>query len=132
MRRIACSCAIALALAACDHTSRDRMFHGRTVGEEANGTTIGMGVGEQVTVALTSPGDSGYSNWTIASTPDSGVVAWTSSEHQAPPSGAGPGNFGTDVFDFEAVAAGSTSVVATAVRPWSGETLTFSVTVTVH
>ena len=91
-----------------------------------------MGVGEQLTVALTSHGDGGFSDWTIASAPDSRILASTSSEHQPPPPGAGVGNFGTDVFDFQAVAAGNTSVVATAARSWSGETLTFSVTVTVQ
>lgn len=75
MRRIACSCAIALSLAACGRSSRDRTV---TVSEQSNATTIAMGVGEHLTVA------------------------------------------------------GRTSVVATAVRSWSGETLTFSVTVTVQ
>jgi len=129
MRRIACSFAVALALAACDRSSNEPTV---AVGEEANGTTIGMGVGDRLTVALTSPGDGGYSNWTIATAPDSGILALTGSAHRPPPPGAYPGNFGTDVFDFEAAGAGSTSVVATAVRAWSGETLTFSVTVTVH
>ena len=103
MRRVACSFAIALALAACGRSSDDRTV---TVGEQANGTTIAMGVGEQLTVALTSHGDGGFSNWTIASAPDSRIVAWTGSEHYPPPPGAGVGNFGTDVFEFQAVAAG--------------------------
>ncbi len=128
MRCIACSCAIALALAACGGSSNGRTV---TIGEES-GTTIVMGVGDQLTVALTSHGDSGYSNWTIARAPDSGILLSTSSEHQPPPPTAGAGNFGTDVFNFQAVATGNTSAVASAVRSWSGETLTFAVTVTVQ
>ncbi len=127
MRWIACSCAIALA--ACGHSLRGRTI---TVGEESNGATIVMGIGDQLTMSLTSHGDGGYSNWTIASAPDSAILAPTGSSHQPPPPGAGFGNFGTDVFAFQAVGFGKTSAVATAVRPWSGETLTFSVTVTVQ
>jgi predicted secreted protein len=136
MRHIACSCAIVLSLPACGGSSHDGgdSSHGRTitVGEQSNGTTVVMGVGEHLTVALMSAGDGGYSNWSIASAPDSKTLASTSSEHQPPPPGALPGNFGTDVFNFEAVAAGTTSVVATAVQPWAGgDTATFSVAVTV-
>lgn len=129
MHRIVRWWSIALALAACGGSSHGRIV---AVGEESNGGTIVMDVGEQLTLALTSHGDGGYSNWTLASPPASGILTLTSSGHQPPPAGSGVGNFGTDLFEFQAVAAGGTSAVATAVRSWSGETLTFSVTVTVH
>jgi len=129
MRRILLCCAVVLGLAACGRSSNDGSL---SVNEESNGTSVAMTVGEQLTVTLTSLGDGGFSNWTITTAPDPTVLTSITSHHQDPGPGAMPGNFGQDIFEFRAVGAGETSLVASAVRSWSGEAATFALTVTVN
>ena len=53
--------------------------------------------------------------------PDAAVLKSTGTKHQA--GGGLSGDFGSDVFSFEAVAAGQTSIQATATRSFSGESV---------
>jgi predicted secreted protein len=101
------------------------------VGNQANGTAVTLQAGQKLTVELRSLGDGGYTNWAITTPPSPGVLALTASTHE-PPSAAQPGNFGKDLFVFEARAPGETPFVATATRPWSGESATFTLDVTVR
>ena len=97
----------------------------------ASGTTVSMKVGQSLTVSLGSLGDAGYSNWAISTAPDASILASVSSQHLA----GNPnlvGDFGTDVFKFQAQQAGQTSLTATATRSWSGETQTFTVTLDIQ
>jgi predicted secreted protein len=91
---------------------------GVQLNDNLNGTTVRLKAGDPVTVTLRSLGDSGYSNWVVSAAPDPAVLKSTGSKHQE--GGGLSGDFGQDVFSFEAVAAGETSIQASASR-FSGE-----------
>ena len=94
---------------------------GAQLNDNLNGTTVQLKKGDPVTVTLRSLGDGGYSNWVISAVPDAAVLKSTGTKHQA--GGGLSGDFGSDVFSFEAVAAGQTSIQATATRSFSGESV---------
>jgi predicted secreted protein len=99
--------------------------------ESSNGTGVRLSVGTYLIVTLRSPGDGGYSNWSVTLPPDQAVLSSVSAEHQEPTSGL-PGDFGKDVFTFRAVGSGHTSLVASATQPWAGGgTVTFTLDVQV-
>jgi predicted secreted protein len=96
---------------------------GVNLNENLNGTTVELKAGDPLTVTLRSLGDGGYSDWVLTGLPDPAVLKSTGSKHQA--GGGLTGDFGSDVFSFEAVKAGQTSIQASATRTWSGETVNF-------
>lgn len=103
-----------------------------TIDEQSNGANVPLSVGEGLTVVLRSLGDSGFPNWTITTSPDHAVLKSIAAEHQ-PPSSGRPGDFGKDVFTFQAVAAGQTSLTASTTQPWpAGDTASFAVNVQVR
>ncbi len=93
-------------------------------------TIVVISNGAALTLALRDIGDGGYGPWVIGSFPNPAILSPTSASHEAPSSGL-DGDFGKDLFGFEAVTAGQTSVRFTATRSWSGDTETFTVTVIV-
>jgi predicted secreted protein len=101
------------------------------VDRQANGTTVVLGSGQTLGVELASLGDGGFDPWVLATAPARAVLRLTSTGH-VPPTRDLPGAFGTDRFEFDAVAAGTTGLAATATRPWSGETATFQLQVVVR
>jgi predicted secreted protein len=103
-----------------------------TVHEQANGTTVVVPLGQTLVVDLRSGGGGGYDNWVLASAPAIPVLRLTQASHEPPPAGAAPGNFGRDVFVFDAVGIGTTQLGATATRPFSGQTATYTLNVVVR
>jgi predicted secreted protein len=100
---------------------------------DANGTTVSATVGRTLTLRLRNLGDGGYQPWVLAAPPDPAVLRLTSSSHEEPGPGALLGNFGQDVFTFQALAPGLTKLVATATRPWQGGgTETFKLSIVVR
>lgn len=100
---------------------------------DANGSTVSLAPGQKLTLRLRNLGDGGYGAWVLATSPDAAILRLGSSTHEPPAPGAPLGNFGQDVFAFQALAAGETRVVATATRPWKGgETETFTLSVVVR
>jgi predicted secreted protein len=100
---------------------------------DANGTTVSVAAGRTLTLRLRNLGDGGYQAWALSASPDAAVLRLASSAHEAPGPGAPLGNFGQDLFVFQALAPGQTRLVATATRPWKGgETETFTLSVTVR
>jgi hypothetical protein len=89
-------------------------------------------LGQTLVVDLRNSGDGGYDNWVLAAAPAITVLRLTQAWHEPPPAGAAPGNFGRDMFVFDAVGVGTTQLGATATRPFSGETSTYTLDVVVR
>ena len=122
-------CALAVTLAACQGGHPTPGVGGLAFDERSNGKTVVLPLNQELTITLTSLGDGGYSNWSVATPPDQETLETTASSHQ-PGSGL-VGDFGKDVFKFRGVKAGQTSILANAGRSFSGETQTYSLTVIV-
>jgi predicted secreted protein len=103
-----------------------------TVNEQANGTAVVVPVGQTLVVDLRSAGGGGYDNWVLAGAPAIAVLRLKQASHEPAPAGAMPGNFGRDVFVFDAVGVGTSQLRATATRPFSGETATYAIDVVVR
>jgi len=103
-----------------------------SIDEQSNGASIPLTVGENLAVTLKSLGDSGFPNWTVTTSPDHAVLKSMAAEHQQATSGL-LGDFGKDIFKFQAVAPGQTSLIASAAQPWSGgATVTFTLAIQVR
>lgn len=132
MRRVQW-CALFLALAGCGGASTPEGPNPMRVDARADGSSVAMTAGQRLLVTLANLGDGGYSSWGITTPPDPAILTSVASWHANPGPGAPPGNFGTDVFEFEAVGPGSTSFVATAAQLWTGgQTASFSFGLTVR
>jgi predicted secreted protein len=103
--------------------------------ESDNGTTVSVGVGARVRVVLESNASTGYS-WVVTTAPDPAVVVATGEPfYAAPATSSLLGVSGHQVFDFEAVAAGTTTLQLAYQRttaPPEAPAATWSVTLTVR
>jgi hypothetical protein len=103
-----------------------------TVNGQANGTTVVVPLGQTLVVELRNAGDGGFLDWVLDPAPASTVLRLAQESHRLRSRDAMPGNFGRDIFEFDTVNAGTTLLGMTATRPWSGETLTYTLDVVVR
>lgn len=103
-----------------------------TVFDAADGATVTVAVGQTLAVGRHSAGDGGYSPWSLAAPPDPAVLRLVRTGNDRSRH-ANPGDYGRDIFVFEAVGAGTTQVVETTSRSWDPSSLmTFTLGVVVR
>ena len=88
-------------------------------GEQAIERELEVAVGDSFTVTLCSNPSTGF-EWEEAVISDSSVLRETGREFQAPSSGVPPGAAGKEVWIFEAVKQGASTVSMAYSRPWEG------------
>jgi predicted secreted protein len=93
------------------------------VDDPENGTTVTVSAGQTLAVGLRSYGDGGYTPWALATPPDPSALRLLRTGNASIHGGGRPGDFGRDIFVFEAVGAGTTRIVETTSRPWDPSTL---------
>jgi len=102
-------------------------------GEQAIDRELKVTTGDSFTVTLCSNPSTGF-EWEEAVVSDQSVLRQAGHEFQAPGSGAPPGAAGKEVWTFEAVKQGASTVSMAYSRPWEGGekgVWTFSLTVVV-
>ena len=103
-------------------------------GEQAIERELEVTTGDSFTVTLCSNPSTGF-EWEEAVISDQSVLRQAGHEFQAPGSGAPPGAAGKEVWTFEAVKRGTSTVSMAYSRPWEGGekgVWTFSLTVVVE
>jgi inhibitor of cysteine peptidase len=98
-----------------------------------SGTTVTLEAGQQVEISLESNASTGF-QWNLAGEPDAAVLELVSSTYVEPETSDDVvGAPGTEIWTFEAVGTGTTSVELAYFRPFEPETVggTFSLTVDV-
>ena len=98
-----------------------------------NNKTFTIARAETFTIVLPSAGAGGY-QWHLADSVDKRVVRLKGTRVGELPANSPPGRFADEIFDFEGLAAGSTTIVLLNYRSWEGpsqaiETRTYPVTV---
>lgn len=76
-------------------------------------------VNQVFSVVLPSSGDGGY-QWHLQEGADARVVKLKGQRTGTLPTNAAPGRFADEIFDFDALAAGKTTLVFINYRPWEG------------
>ena len=88
-------------------------------GEQAIDRKLKVTIGDSFTVTLCSNPTTGF-EWEEAVISDSSVLIETGREFQAPGAGASEGAAGKEVWTFEAVKRGTSTVSMAYSRPWEG------------
>lgn len=82
-----------------------------------NGGVIGASAGQRIILTLESNASTGY-QWNLAEEPDADVLAFVSSKYVEPEDGEVVGAPGKEVWEWDAVAEGSTVLRLEYVRPF--------------
>lgn len=81
--------------------------------------TMTVAKGQVLSVALPSAGDGGYA-WHLETTYDTRLLAPKGERRGERPANAPLGKFADEIFDFQALAPGTTQLTFSQYRPWEG------------
>jgi len=109
-----------LTLTGCGKKAEDQ-DEGQQVQTEETSETVDAETGQHFDVSLESNPSTGYS-WQTTKSPDGKIVQLLNSHYVDPSSGGAVGAPGQEVWQFQAIGAGSTTMVLEYARPWELDT----------